>query len=464
MLQRRWIRKSVKGCHHMFRANQILRASFVAAVAFSLTACGVRPPSMGTPEVQPSSRGWNATSLADLRNAADSAPAQGLRREAAALDELEQLESQAQRDQSGTAARDAAANRLLEKLATIYAMGATDPNRVDPQWRIARASPPDLAALRQAIEDGVKPSVALNRLLPQHPDYHALVRELASAMVEPSGTKDANGVLREERIARLRATLERLRWLPRERPTRRIDVYVPLQELRVSGVTGARAHSVIIGSRRTPTPSFTADMVSVTVNPTWSPPASILLGELLPRFAKDPSAMTREGFVALDRAGRSVDPMSINWLERPFPYAVQQLPGPRNALGRIRFDLPNPYHIYLHDTPNLQLFARTERALSHGCIRVADPVRLAADVLADAGNSQAALQSAISQTQTQVLPLKTPLPVYVLYVTALPDDAGTLRFGADVYGRDQAVLRALGGEAQPSSAEADLASSECAPS
>lgn len=329
-------------------------------------------------------------------------------------------------------------------MARAFARGAVDPALVDAQWRIPRPPPPELDALRAAIAAGASPRVTLHALLPDSPDYAALVAELERAIAEAHGALDAAGASREARVTRLRANLERLRWAPRVWPTRRIEVLVPFFELSVrEGVDVAASHAIIVGARATPTPSFVAEMQSITLNPSWTPPASIAVGELLPRFRRDPGAAAREGFDVVDTQGRTLDPAVVDWRARPFPYALRQRPGPGNALGRLRFDLPNPDAVFLHDTPARTLFARDERALSHGCIRVAEPVALAETVLADAAWDGPALEAAIAQAETRIVPLLRPLPIYVLYLTARADAAGVVRYADDIYDLDERLVRAL---------------------
>jgi murein L,D-transpeptidase YcbB/YkuD len=182
---------------------------------------------------------------------------------------------------------------------------------------------------------------------------------------------------------------------------------------------------------------------SVTLNPDWDPPGSIAYGELLPRFRRNPRAAAAEGFEAIDAAGQVVAAASVDWNARPFPYRIRQRPGAGNALGFIRFNLPNPFAIYLHDTPNRGLFNRTHRALSHGCVRVKDPVQLGEELFDDPAWNVAALQSAIDTAVMQDIPLATPAPVYFLYLTATARPDGSVLYLDDIYHRDDALVRAL---------------------
>ncbi len=284
----------------------------------------------------------------------------------------------------------------------------------------------------------------LAALLPQSGEYAALRAELIRVAAEPAGARNAAGLDREARLQRLRANMERWRWLPRAMPDNRIEVRVPAEQaLFFKAGSVASTHGVIVGAPRTPTPTLRAQLRSVTLNPDWLPPSEIVREELLPHFARDPAAAVRQGFEALDAAGAVVDPAIVNWSARPFPYRVRQRPGPANALGRIRFDLPNALSIYLHDTPNHALFNRPDRALSHGCIRVDDPLGLAASVLDDGQWTPELLQAAIDSNEQQVVPLTHAVGVYILYLTAAIGDDGEIAYYDDLYGRDGALIAAL---------------------
>jgi L,D-transpeptidase YcbB len=410
-----------------------------------LGACAVRPPEAPPTQIEaPPPRAWAAPTLGELRAVAEEASEHGLASESATVAELARLDVLSQRDAGAARRLDEAAGMLFDRLALAFATGAIDPAQVDLDWRIPRAPAPDLGALRAAVAAGASPRATLQALLPATPDYGALVAELSRVLGEERGARDALGLSRETRVLRLRASLERLRWLPRTWPARYIEVLAPFFELRVwDGENVIASHAVIVGARATTTPSFTAAIESVTLNPSWTPPASIAAGELLPRFRRDPGAAAREGFDVIDAHGRILDPASVDWRARPFPYALRQRPGPGNALGRLRFDLPNPHAVFLHDTPSRGLFSREDRALSHGCIRVAEPVALAETVLADVAWSAATLEAAIAEGNTQVIPLRQALPVYLLYLTARADGAGAVDYGSDVYDRDERLVRAL---------------------
>ena len=177
------------------------------------------------------------------------------------------------------------------------------------------------------------------------------------------------------------------------------------------------------------TPIFSASMSTVIFNPYWNIPPSILGKEVLPRQRRDPSYFSREGIEAV-RDGGSV--------------RYRQVPGPQNPLGKVKLVFPNSYNVYLHDTSSPSLFARDERAFSHGCVRVEKPMELAAFALAETpGWARDSALAAGQRTRERPVTLAEPLPVYIFYRTAWVDDAGEVQFRRDVYALDALLERAL---------------------
>jgi murein L,D-transpeptidase YcbB/YkuD len=173
-------------------------------------------------------------------------------------------------------------------------------------------------------------------------------------------------------------------------------------------------------------------MKFITVNPTWNVPPSIIRNEYLPALARDPNALARVGL----KIGRNKDG-SIR---------IFQPPGEKNALGRIRFNFPNRFLVYQHDTPNKDLFAKSERAFSHGCMRVQNPDQYAEVLLRVSqpeDNYTAARVHAMYGNSERTITLKRPIPVYITYQTAFVDDAGKMQTRRDVYGLDAAITRIL---------------------
>lgn len=411
-------------------------ALFRLAVSF---VCAAALNSCGAALVQT----WSAPGLADLRAVAASTAAEGLPAETAALAELDGFAARAADDPAAAAQLDVAADALYASLANSFARGAADPAIADPDWRIPLNAAPDMAALNAQRAAGALPSTVLRALLPQSTDYHRLREALAAVSAEAPGAVDAQGFTRELRLLRIRANLERWRWMPRDLAATRLEVRVPqLQVALYQGENVPRVHAVIVGARATPSPSFAAELRSVTLNPTWTPPSSIVLNELLPRFRRDPGLADREGFDVVAANGAIVATNAVDWNARPFPYQLRQRAGAGNALGRVRFDLPNPFAVYLHDTPNRALFARTDRALSHGCIRVEDPVDLAEAAIGAPEWRKDAIEAAIETGDTATIALDRPVSVYVLYLTAAAN-GDAIAYYDDLYRRDERVIRAL---------------------
>jgi L,D-transpeptidase YcbB len=262
-----------------------------------------------------------------------------------------------------------------------------------------------------------------------------------------AATRSALNVPMERRIDQLRVNLERARWVAHQLP----DTFVAVN------VAGARVYVLngdsvvfetrgIVGTEYTRTPLFSAPMLYVDLNPTWTVPASVA-GEVLDALREDSTYLERQGIRVLDGSGREVDPSGIEFSRytgRTFPYVFRQDPGPHNALGEIKLMFPNEHSVYLHDTPSRGLFAQEERLFSHGCIRVQNPLGLAEVVLGDPERwNRETLRAAIDEGVTRTIPLEDPMPVYVLYWTASVDLHGELHFYRDVYRRDAAILTGL---------------------
>lgn len=251
----------------------------------------------------------------------------------------------------------------------------------------------------------------------------------------------------ETRIDQLRINLERARWV-----LSGIE-----NDFIVVNIAGFRAYllndgkviwktKVQVGKTFHQTPVFRDEMTYVVMNPTWTVPYSIASKEMLPRIQRDPDYFKTRTFDVRNRAGENIDPQTIDWSKysrRNLPYTFVQRPGPRNALGRIKFIFPNQYSVYLHDTPSKTLFGRSERAFSHGCIRTQNPFDLAELLLQPKGWNRERIDAQIESLETKTVHLAEPLPVLLLYWTADIGPNGERHFYKDVYERDQKVLAAL---------------------
>ncbi len=248
-------------------------------------------------------------------------------------------------------------------------------------------------------------------------------------------------------VDRLRVNLERLRWVLVERTPHFIAVNVA--GFRVYYVQDDKVQwqsRVMVGKPYRQTPIFRADMKYLVLNPDWTVPPGILRKDKLPVIRRDPGYLAKQNMDVVDRSGAVVDPTTVDWSPgAPFPYLLRQRPGPTNALGRVKFIFPNPHFVFLHDTPSRELFEQHERLFSSGCIRVEHPLELAAILLRDEPAWSAdALQKAVDSGVTRTVLLKEPLPVLLLYLTAIAfDDGRDYTFNRDAYTRDAAVLTAL---------------------
>ncbi|MGE3249655.1 MAG: murein L,D-transpeptidase [Hyphomonadaceae bacterium] len=266
---------------------------------------------------------------------------------------------------------------------------------------------------------------------------------LAEDGIAGAGTRAALASSAGDILARIDLNLERERWLPRPLPDTRIEVNIAAAELRVyrAGVQGLSMRA-IVGAPRRRTPIFMATVEAVTLNPPWRVPASIAATEIMPRARRDPTYLARNGYAEIDGA-------------------LIQAPGPQNALGEVKLELPNPHAVFVHDTPNRNLFSRDIRTLSHGCIRAGDARALAEVLLASQGVPRTALDASIAAGVTRRIDLVTPVPIFMLYRTAWVDETGALRLSRDVYGWDD-VLAALMEGTRPQTPPAFAQIRECA--
>ncbi len=226
------------------------------------------------------------------------------------------------------------------------------------------------------------------------------------------------------------ANMEMWRWLPHDMGAQRVEVNVADYTLRLmDGETEVHRARVIVGKPDTPTPIFSNAIRYLLVNPIWRVPDSIVKKEMEPHLAKDPNWLTRKGFKVTQVGDRVV---------------VEQPPGEANALGRLLFMFPNEHAVYLHDTPSRGLFSVARRAMSHGCVRVDGPARLAELVMggAEKGWSQTRVNALIGAKERTVM-LPAPLPIHLEYFTEFVDESGTLQDRDDVYGLTARVAMAL---------------------
>lgn len=243
------------------------------------------------------------------------------------------------------------------------------------------------------------------------------------------------------RIRQVERNLERQRRDSIDNAGPALFLNVPGFELEVvAGGERILTQRAIVGRCETPTPILTSEILYLTLNPYWAVPRSIARRTVVPNAARDPGYLQRLGFrVYRQPGGQEVDPRAVDWksLVGSDPeFSFRQNPGPANALGRVRFSFPNRFGVALHGTPDLHLFEHPSRAYSSGCIRLEDPIALAALLLeADGGWSREALERAIEGGVTVDIPLPSPTPLHIVYWTAWIDPRGRLQLREDVYDR-----------------------------
>jgi murein L,D-transpeptidase YcbB/YkuD len=246
----------------------------------------------------------------------------------------------------------------------------------------------------------------------------------------------------DARIAQIVANLDRMRARPANEASF-IEVNVPGFALRAVEAGETRIEMpVVVGREARATPIFSSRVTEVIFNPSWTVPAKLVREDLLPRLRANPQAMVDLGFRFYRGSGDErveVDPRKVDWRKvspRAMPYWVRQDPGPKNALGQVRLTLPNIYDVFLHDTPDRQYFARAERALSSGCVRLERPIDLAEWVLRNTpGWTREAIEAADADAVTRNVPVRRPIPLHFVYFTAFVQD-GELHLREDIYGVD----------------------------
>ena len=253
------------------------------------------------------------------------------------------------------------------------------------------------------------------------------------------------------RVRQMQLTLERWRWLPVDFEQSPIVVNIPEFRLRAydDQMRMAMAMNVVVGKAyKHSTPVFTDKMQYLVFRPYWNVPLSIARGELLPAVQRDSNYLAKKGFDVVDArqnvvGSETVTPEMIQQIRAGKLY-IRQQPGPKNALGLVKFIFPNDYSIYMHDTPATEFFSRSRRDFSHGCIRLEKPAELAAWVLrATSGWTMERIRAAMNQDKPQQVNLAKPIPVLILYGTVTVSEDGIVHFYDDIYGHDAALEKAL---------------------
>lgn len=274
--------------------------------------------------------------------------------------------------------------------------------------------------------------------------------------LEPDGavgddTAAALNVTIGQRLTQIRANLERWRWITQDLGEN--FVLINVADFRVSVVEKGRevlSIPAIVGRAYRHTPEFSGLLSSIEINPAWTVPPKLAREDILPKLQKNPGYLREKGIRVFENwtaYAREIDPDEVDWSKvkpESLSYKFRQDPGPHNALGRIAFRFPNKFDVYLHDTPERELFNKAVRDFSSGCIRIAKPLDLAEYVLRDDPNwNRAKIQAVINSQETRVIPLRNFLGVHLLYWTAWLADDGRVNFREDIYLRDAALNKAL---------------------
>ena len=278
-------------------------------------------------------------------------------------------------------------------------------------------------------------------------ERHGLI---ADGLIGPA-TLAALNVPARDRLRQIELNMERWRWLPRDFGHRYLLVNTAAYQLYVvEDEQVVLKMRVIVGTRYRKTPVFSGKMIYMEVNPYWHVPPRIAKEDILPRVWKDPQYLADQNirvFQGWQANAPEVDPVFVDWEQirpRNFSFKLRQDPGPSNALGRIKFMLPNKFDVYLHDTPARQQFQRPQRNFSSGCIRIEKPIELAEYLLrADPRWSKERVLKAIDTRKTQIVRLPEPIVTHVIYLTAWVDPSETVHFRDDIYGRDGVMGKAL---------------------
>jgi L,D-transpeptidase YcbB len=283
------------------------------------------------------------------------------------------------------------------------------------------------------------------------PDYNGDLVDVVKAFQEEKGLKPdgiiGRGTIRaleggdshDDKINKVIYAMEELRWLPNDLGSRRVFINQPaFTAYYYSDNKQQLAMKVVVGGVNHQTNFFQDQIQTVEFNPYWGVPRSIIVNEMMPKLRQDPSYLDRMGYEVSVR-GKVVSSSSLDWGRNP-DVDVRQPPGNANALGQLKILFPNKFSIYMHDTPQKSFFARDMRALSHGCVRLADPRAMAAAVL---GVDKEKIASDIGTGKNMSVPVPTKIPVYVAYFTAWPDADGKVQYFDDVYGRDMYLQRAF---------------------
>jgi len=267
------------------------------------------------------------------------------------------------------------------------------------------------------------------------------------------GTRKTLNISVQEKIKTVLLNIDRIKWLPRDEQKRYLVVNIP--EYMLYYIEHERVNKklrVITGDTKHPTPVFSEKISYVVLNPYWKVPEGIVRREIIPSMVKNPNYLKKQGLQAhtnWNERSPIVNVSGLFWEEylygdKKFPYRLMQPPGPRNALGKIKFKFPNRFAVYLHDTPTRYLFKRTKRAFSHGCVRLSNPVELLETISTfnpDINMTKATKR--LKGKRKQQINVRNKLPIHIVYLTAGMNNDNELSFRNDIYRYDKFTKRTI---------------------
>lgn len=256
-------------------------------------------------------------------------------------------------------------------------------------------------------------------------------------------TREALNTSLQDRIYQILTVMERWRWMPDHLGRKYIIVNIPMFELiAYEDNTPVIEMSIIVGKQYRKTPTFSSEIKVVRFNPSWHVPSGIFMKDKLPKILEDPGYVSRMGYVAYDSDGHRVDPNGVDW--ESGDYRLVQPPSNKNALGKIRFTLNTTNDVYLHGTPQQELFSKQIRTFSSGCIRVEHPDKLAFWLFNDLKNwSMEKIKEASSGSITNNVPLPNPVDVHIVYFTVQVEPDGKAYFANDIYHQDEVITNEI---------------------
>ena len=309
-----------------------------------------------------------------------------------------------------------------------------------------------LVATRDLVHEGAEPDLYDEALVQAVERFQARHGLEADGVVGKRTLAELN-IPVQRRVEQIIANMERWRWMPDDLGERYILVNLAAFELEVVEYGSVvMAMRIVAGQPYRRTPVFSGSMTYMEFNPTWTVPPTIVKHDILPKLREDPTYLDRRNirvFLGWDESSPELAGSAIDWAAvnpKRNPYRFRQDAGADNALGRVKFMLPNRFGVYLHDTPARELFNKTVRSFSSGCVRVEKPLELAEYLLSDQpGWERKRIDQTIESRKTTAVKLARPVPVHLTYSTVWIGEGGTIHFRDDVYARDDLLFQALFG-------------------